>query len=698
MDQWWFLTRLRLLGGGSPLRFLWEQHNEHRILVPRLFYLTDLYVFGGSNRFLLIVLYAIQLAHLCLFGWIFGHLGGLRGKHWRTVVGIAAFCLFLPVPEIFTRGWEIAWVLPFFCATAGVAAVARLASAGGFRSSWIVISWLAALVASLTLSNGFLVWPLLCLTIVLLRVRKAAIFATGLVGAVAVALNSIGYKSGRAQALDGTGSKFLAGADPIGALRHPGAIADFVLRCFAASWPAPIQTLAFWVSVIAIVATLAGMLWIFVRRPRSLVFVVVLLLAAFQILTATVIALARWNLGIADRYQATVMLFWAFMGGICVLAMATRAAPMVLALFQIAILALMAMAAPRFSSILREVQTRKQSLAIEAAALATGVDDLETLYELPRKDSAFASSEFLHDQHRSFFRLAPERALGRSTREFAVTSVQRCEGQIDFVEPVADQRWPGARVSGFAWDRQLQKPVEQIILATDGVVRGIGNSDILVRSSGTGPDSPGQHSTWRAFLPPAVKAVTLQAYGMLDEHTVCALGGSRQISADAFSVKALYTSESDLAGMVPLWRPSDGVPTIYDGAAAINGKTLVIHSTGIDTQMFFPSPVRLNRFHIIVFKALFEKSDLLELFFGQMINGRGISGTVPIAGEWVYVFANVGTNPYWKDEAGIRFRFDPTSAAAAGSTVRIAGVWGEEAQLPDRTPSFETKLCADPPK
>jgi hypothetical protein len=684
MDQWWFIHRLHEYGSHFPLGYLWEQHNEHRIVVPRLFYLTDLYLFSGNNRFLLAAVYLIQAAQLLLLCWIFGALGTLTGKFWRTAVGIAAFCLFLPTQrETFTWGWQIAFVLPFFCATAGVSAVARDSLGFASRWSWVALSALFALIASFSLANGFLLWPLLCLTMVILRIPLNRIIVTGLLGVTALVFNSIGYQS-------------IAHADPLEALHHPREVATFITHCFTDSWPMADQRVGIYLTWIGIFVTVAGIVWLVLRRPRTPAFAALFSLAAFQVLTVTLIALGRVNLGLAARYQTPALLFWAFFGGICVLALAYRQFQGALLLLQGGVLVVIVLSTSEFGAARREVQTRTQALAIAGDAVAAGVNDTEALHELQNSpELTFLDSKLLHEQHHSLFSSAPERGLGHVTTDFTLAPSGRCEGQINAVNLLPDQRWPGARVTGYAWDREHTQPIEKIMIATDEVITGVGNGDNLVRTNGQGQDLTPQTATWRGFIPPVSRTAALRAYGILEGHTICALGDAQTLSAKTFSLAALYASEGDVKDLVPIWEAGNGVPVIYDGTGIISKNLLIIHSTGVDTQMFFPSPVRLNRFHTLVFKILFEKNDVLELFFGRMIDGRGLKGFVPLTRKWVYVFANVSANRFWNDEADLSFRFDATGAVAVGSTVQLAGVWGREAEMSNQTEAFEFKLSDD---
>src|SRR5271157_519015 len=58
-DEWALFDHLAT--GSTTLSWLWAQHNEHRILVPKIFFLIDVYVFRGTQAFLLTSIFFVQL-------------------------------------------------------------------------------------------------------------------------------------------------------------------------------------------------------------------------------------------------------------------------------------------------------------------------------------------------------------------------------------------------------------------------------------------------------------------------------------------------------------------------------------------------------------------------------------------------------------------------------------------------------------
>ena len=107
--------------------WLWQQHNEHRLVIPKLFLAVDLRVFGSRQVFLLSSIFVIQLLHLILLSWSMRVLGGWRGALWRTGVGLAAFCLFCPAQwENLVWGFQVCFVLPQLLASLSVGFAAAL--------------------------------------------------------------------------------------------------------------------------------------------------------------------------------------------------------------------------------------------------------------------------------------------------------------------------------------------------------------------------------------------------------------------------------------------------------------------------------------------------------------------------------------------------------------------------------------------
>jgi hypothetical protein len=168
--------------GENPfsLHWLWQQHNEHRLLIPKVFLALDLRFFAARQKLLLVTIFVIQLLEWWLLGWSMRNLGGWRAAQWRTGIGLAAFCLFCPSQwENLTWGFQTCFVLPGLFATLSFILLLsywdrshrRVVGAGTF----VVLSVIAAIAGICSLANGLMLLPLLLLAAFLLRLRHTVL-------------------------------------------------------------------------------------------------------------------------------------------------------------------------------------------------------------------------------------------------------------------------------------------------------------------------------------------------------------------------------------------------------------------------------------------------------------------------------------------------------------------------------------------
>ena len=178
--------------------WLWVQHSEHRLIIPKIFLAIDLSLFRVTKNFYWQAS-AIQLLHLILLAWSMRVLGGWRGAVWRTGAGLAAFCLFCPTQwENFTWGFQVCFVLPGLFATLSFVGLLMywMDSRHPDRQRswlWLAASNLAALGATYSLANGTLLWPILIAAAILLRLKLPATLSFVVAGTVSTALYFFHY-------------------------------------------------------------------------------------------------------------------------------------------------------------------------------------------------------------------------------------------------------------------------------------------------------------------------------------------------------------------------------------------------------------------------------------------------------------------------------------------------------------------------
>jgi hypothetical protein len=454
--------------------WLWQQYNEHRLLIPKLFLVADLRFFQAKQVFLLASIFAVQLLHFLLLSWSMRVLGGWRGTMWRTGAGLAAFCLFCPSQwENFVWGFQTCFVLPGLFATLSFVGLLLYwigpQTASGTRRRWklVVLSILAALGATYSLANGSLLWPLLVVAALLLRLRPAAVLSIAITGAVSTALYFHGY------------SRPLQHASPISSAQVPAKVFEYLAIYLGSTWVREYDRSAIFFGTAGVVLALCAML-----RFRSYVqgfgaFSVQLVLTlAFCLGTALITALGRVNLGLmqafSSRYQTVALLFWCCLGLLLVAASAKRTVfAMVIQLILLAVLVRGATLA-RFP--IRQARWHGFQLNAAAAALLTGVNDttqLQLAYFQP--DSILEVLPYMREQRLSVFAGPLASQLGTPLNSlFHVVSSDECTGAVQSLAVIGSGESQGLRITGWAWDYKHRRPPAAVVATADGVISGFG--------------------------------------------------------------------------------------------------------------------------------------------------------------------------------------------------------------------------------
>ena len=177
----------RALDGALSLGDLWSQHNEHRILVPRLQFIVDYALFDGRLTFLL----AMVLISSVLLG---GVMTWPIATVWRDRVVTLGFLTFVSATlspagiENLSWPFQVGLVQAYLFAVAAIVlSVCWLRVELPNRLDWLALISIVILGAGATYSsaNGLLVWPVVWA--VMLR-RKVGWRSVALVGAAGIVL------------------------------------------------------------------------------------------------------------------------------------------------------------------------------------------------------------------------------------------------------------------------------------------------------------------------------------------------------------------------------------------------------------------------------------------------------------------------------------------------------------------------------
>jgi len=159
----------------SDLDKWWGQHNEHRIVLARVFFWLDLSLFKGAGVFLVIVNYILATSSFYLFWNILKEVLPADGERFpRNVIGFTIFilCFSWIQRENLTWGFQsqffLAQLLPLFA----FYLLHRAHIAQHYSAHLFIASCLAGLLAIGSMANGVLTLPLMFLLSLVLKMGR----------------------------------------------------------------------------------------------------------------------------------------------------------------------------------------------------------------------------------------------------------------------------------------------------------------------------------------------------------------------------------------------------------------------------------------------------------------------------------------------------------------------------------------------
>ena len=469
------------LQGVNPLSpaWLWEQHNEHRIVIPKLFLAADLLRFRAEQKFLLTSILATQFLLLMVLGWSMRVLGGWRGTMWRSGVGIAAFCLFWPTQwENLIIGFSICFILLELFATLSLVELMlywkHSARQAGDQHAWmyLLLSILAALAATYSLANGNLLWPLLVAAALLLRLRLAAVLSFLVTGAISTALYLHHYH------------RPLGHGNPASSIRTPLEIVQYIATYFGSPWVRHDVRLATCIGIagLAIALFVLFRLRAYLRAGRPLPVLLVLILV-FCLGTAFLTSLGRLNFGIrqafASRYHTFALLFWCCLGLLLLMSESVTANKRARFLVvQGCILTIIIWSSHITRNDVRGARIRGFRINVAATAMFVGArDDVQFAKAfIPNPAAVSAETQFMQKNGLSAYSDNAYTQLGKPLQSiYALASSAECTGLVESIATVEGSGQSQAlRISGWVWDREQQRPPSAIVITEDGIIAGLG--------------------------------------------------------------------------------------------------------------------------------------------------------------------------------------------------------------------------------
>lgn len=548
-DEWNTIELLRQLTGDPWRLDAWfSLHNEHRLVVPRIVFALDFWMFGGRHLFTFAVTAVLACAIVLLALRESRRIAPETPTAWLLGLALASMLMCGQQASNLLWAFQVQWFLVHFFTVAAVAAVvaaARASEVSPKQSHFLILgAVLAALCANYSTVSGNLAWISTGVTALLLRDRlpKWTLPAVIAVGAASIAAYAYGFRlSGT-----GTGSLETLRSDPL-------AGAAFLLALFGvplAPFGKGVSTAAGGFFAIASLALCVGVVRTrLLARTGTEAFSIGLL--AFVACVGVVTAAGRVGLGIEaaleSRLASVVAIGWASLTLLCFARLADSPAVQgkvtlrrarVCALISAAVCLTVGVAGflkPPYDYLpIVEIKRSAES------AIVAGAADSEALERVGYPEVGRINNSpllgFLRSTERSVFS-GPALLMGRSVGSLPTHG--ECIGGIDSVEQLRS----GGRVSGWAATTSMREYGSTVLLVdAKNVVAGIGFSrDGLV---GRANDSAAAATRliWRGHS--AAGAAPQAAFLVAaDGRSVCPTRGPGQPSPQSAMVQSGWPGE-----------------------------------------------------------------------------------------------------------------------------------------------------------
>jgi hypothetical protein len=301
-----------------------------------------------------------------------------------------------------------------------------------------------------------------------------------------------------------------------------GGMLKYVAVYFGSTW---VRHSSGWVAIVVgtvgICASLVVMACVVLqRRTRSLLLVQLTLLMLLCLTTAAITASGRLHLGLeqaaASRYQTFALLFWCSLG-LALLFHASRS-PTQWYILSAILLVLLLGFATQVRLPLIYAQWHQLRLRLVSLVLLTGVHDPAILAEAyPDPQVVLRAAEFLKQNRLSIFADGLYSQLGQPLDSvYRLRPAGECSGYVSSLQVLPADDGRGLRITGYAWDRQLNRPARTIVAAVDGRINGFGSTLAISMSFPTaGRQVYPARFSWIAFVRDAHSTGSVELYAVV---------------------------------------------------------------------------------------------------------------------------------------------------------------------------------------
>lgn len=539
-DHWIWLERL--YRDGLPAT-LYAQFNEHRLVIPGLFYFFDHRYSGGTNTFLILLLIAIQLGCTILAVLPLWRLTDIPKPVRYVFAGFVVITMFWFIQaEDFFYPYQIC----ILCCNLGILGTLHLFARCVERSrqsqalAGMGIGMLVcALCANFSNGHGILVWPVLLAVGLLLRLPARWLWAVLLVMLCALGIYFFHYQTPAQH------------ASPLESLRHPILVMQYVVLMIGLPFFGNgTQDIGLSTHLGSYVISISGILlavFLLVRfatskaaqKSREQVIYCSLMFLCLGACSITALGRSRFPVwqALSGRYAPVPLLFWISLAALITSYLVTLEVRGGLGRAVWCALLVAASLATLSTQGLQGMYMAGRARAQAAAALSITVGSPD----VPRigEELSMVFNRILYVDRKatpflghSLFARAEAAYLGTPLLEhFRVVPTDDCLGFVGAVDLLPPPAPDGARLLGWAWDRRRRSEVRRIWVVDDQkVIRGLGVTHFARPDVGAVYSNDAMNSAgWLAYSTfPAQGSRALTTFAGLDDgKSVCQIGQSR---------------------------------------------------------------------------------------------------------------------------------------------------------------------------
>lgn len=516
-DEWDVIWEY--ISNQNSFHILWDQHNEHRIVFPKLFLLVDYLFFGYLGYFPIVLIFLLQATTIGALYIIVKEVHGQQPEVLFIWACMATALGFSAVQqENFTWAFQTAFVGAY---TGGATAILFLylyAKSHEEKLHWYLLSIASALFATYSLAGGLVVWPILVVLAYLLRLNRRILILSFVVSVFVWGTYFVGYHLPHHH------------ANPIESLKHIQSIWRYL--CTWLGNPVGIrgERVSMIVGMLGLIlislTTVTNIRSLYVQRRYA---EMALLAFIFFILMGGIItALGRVNFGaaqaLASRYTTPTLFFWIALFPYLVGILKLKATRINTACFAVYILILSLIAVVLVSNqfnFFRNIKNKATMFNAASLAIIMNVNDRQALGMLhPNINLVKSVSSYFQVHKLSMFAKSPQPILGKPLEAYFFKQNNKvCMGHVDSLEPLAEGNF---RISGWAWNDSGKTELKRIVITDkSGTVIGLGVTD--TRRPDVSIVIPSIPSKWTGFsgyvLGKDRSMDGIEVYGQLDERT-----------------------------------------------------------------------------------------------------------------------------------------------------------------------------------